>query len=161
MFTTKTWLVVLGVMIFLICALAVIGGITQKRAVSAGVEPSAAIMSFVRVCALVLLAGCVACIVPLGVRMFLGGQQTIGNSEAGAVAFVRRYETAVVLGVWIVWGLGFLIALPVMLRDFKADQAAARAPEGAESPGTPVGQSTQGGSNPYVLPGYEDDPRRP
>lgn len=65
-------------------------------------------------------------VVPLFVRVFILGQIKVGNGDFPPVKALRQYEKYFVLGVWIFFTLGFLIALPAMVADgfFQAAPAA-------------------------------------
>lgn len=57
---------------------------------------------------------------PVMVRSFVQTQTRIGNGGTPMVKFVAAHERAVVWLVWGTWGLGILIAAPLILRDLRA-----------------------------------------
>jgi hypothetical protein len=56
-------------------------------------------------------------LVPLFLRLFVVLQERIGNGELGIVRMLRAHEAGITYGVWAMFLVGALIALPVMLKD--------------------------------------------
>ena len=56
-------------------------------------------------------------LVPLMLRAFIVMQTHIGNAELWIVQVLRDHERGVTYGVWGMFALGTLIALPVMMKD--------------------------------------------
>jgi hypothetical protein len=56
-------------------------------------------------------------LVPVMLHVFLDLQARIGNSDLWIVRVLREHESGVIYGVWTMFALGTLIALPVMAKD--------------------------------------------
>ena len=56
-------------------------------------------------------------LVPLLLRAFIVMQASIGNAELWVVRLLREHERGITWGVWGMFALGTLIALPVMMKD--------------------------------------------
>jgi len=57
-----------------------------------------------------------AAVVPVFLKVFLYLQSNIGNGDLAAMKLLREHPMKVVYAVWAVFGLGLLLALPVMIR---------------------------------------------
>lgn len=57
----------------------------------------------------------------LMLRLFIDGQVKIGNGGLPMVVFVRKYEKALLIGVWLMALAALGMALPFILRDLAAE----------------------------------------
>jgi hypothetical protein len=117
--STRTWLVVLASLIGLVVACGVALTLLFSRARAEGGLPSLAVVMPLRILAVVAIAGAIACVPPLMVRSFVGGQHRIGNRDEPRVAWVAQHQSGVVGGLWLVWGAGLLVALPAMVGEMR------------------------------------------
>ena len=75
---------------------------------------------------LIMVWGCMGlaflCIIvsvpPVFLRLFIAGQERIGNAEHAVVRFLREHEWQVVRAVWLLWVVGALIAVPAAIYDW-------------------------------------------
>lgn len=152
--TTRSWLLLLLGQIVVFAGVGV--GITamQARAAASGGEVPSAVLVPLRAVAVVALVGIVACIPLLMLRWFTAAQLRVGNAGHPMVEFLQRHETGVVRGLWAVWALGALIALPVMIRDVREDRRVARivdAPGGVVPTGTAVVTPREGSPTRWAI----------
>ncbi|MDF1505201.1 hypothetical protein [Roseisolibacter sp. H3M3-2] len=117
--STRTWLVVLASLVGVVVACGVALSVLFARAEAAGGLPSLSAVMPLRVVAVLGIAAAIACVPPLMVRSFVGGQRRAGNADAARVAWVARHEAGVVGALWLVWGAGLLVALPSLLGEMK------------------------------------------
>ena len=117
--STRHWLVALASLVGLVLASGVTLSVLFARAGAAGGLPSLSVVMPLRILVVVGIAGAIACVPPLVVRSFVGGQRRIGNRDEPRVAWVAQHEAGVVHGLWLVWGAGLLIALPPMAAEMR------------------------------------------
>jgi hypothetical protein len=56
-------------------------------------------------------------VIPLMVKLVLAGQATIGNGDVGLVRLVAAHEARIVIGLWVLIGLGLAVAIPAAIQD--------------------------------------------
>jgi hypothetical protein len=69
----------------------------------------------------------------LALKLFIAGQLKIGNGDHAMVRGLRRHQTAVVFGVWVLIVAALIMAGPAMLADIRAERAANAAASGVAS----------------------------
>ena len=117
--STRTWLVVLASLVGVVIASGVALDALFSRAAAAGGLPSLSIVMPLRITAVVAIAAAVACVPPLMVRSFVGGQRRIGNADEPRVVWVAQHEAGVLGALWLVWGAGLAIAMPALVGEMK------------------------------------------
>ncbi|MBI4559114.1 MAG: hypothetical protein HY706_16135 [Candidatus Hydrogenedentes bacterium] len=55
--------------------------------------------------------------VPIFLRLFIRGQTKIGNGDLWPIKLLRENEVRARVAIWLVFALGFLMALPAMIAD--------------------------------------------
>ena len=117
--STRTWLVVLASLIGLVIACGITLSLLFSRAEAAGRLPSLSVVMPLRILAMLGIAAAIACVAPLMVRSFIGGQRRVGNANEPRVAWVAQHEAGVVGGLWLVWAAGLVVALPAFIGEMK------------------------------------------
>jgi hypothetical protein len=79
------------------------------------------------VLAMLLFFGIAACIPPLATRAFVAVQRRLGNGDHPKVRRLAERRWSYTRGVWAIWVLGAVVALPAMARDVARDHEAAAA----------------------------------
>jgi hypothetical protein len=114
MFSLKTHAITTGGLFAAIVLMAMIGNALHDSgyiADSSSSQLAAKIIFFT-----LFLAFGFSCI-PLMVKLVLAGQTTIGNADVGIVRFAAAHETWIVIVLWLLIGLGLVIAIPAAIRD--------------------------------------------
>ena len=79
-------------------------------------------LPFVRVAFMaVMVAAFVALVVsvpPVIVRLFILGQERIGNGDHHIIRFLREHERQIVYVIWTVFALGGAMGIPFAIRDW-------------------------------------------
>lgn len=109
----KPYLIILTsvIMIFIVFGL-LRNFVFQKQLVEWG-EKNEPVMKAIVFAAFLI---CVAVAVPLFLKLFVTQLIRIGNGELPLVKSLRQNPMAVIYTVWIVFGLGLAMALPMMIK---------------------------------------------
>jgi len=114
MFSLKTHAIITGCLFAAIVVLAMLGNVLHDGGYlpdSSGVQIAARILFFG-----LLLAFGFSCI-PLMVKLVLAGQVGIGNGDVALVRLAVAHQTRIIVALWILIGLGLLIAIPAAIKD--------------------------------------------
>jgi hypothetical protein len=117
--STRTWLVVLASLLGVVLAAAGALHLLFARAAAGGAMPSLSVVMPLRIAAVAAIAAAIACVPPLAVRSFVGGQRRIGRGDAPRVAWVTRHEAGLVGAVWLVWLAGLAAGLPALVGEMR------------------------------------------
>lgn len=109
-----------------ILGLAAVGNVLQSR----GVQNTPAISTAFKLTAFSLFLVLAYTLVALLLHVFIVAQDRIGNGNVGMVVFLRTHEIGVDIGVWSMFTLGLLIALPVLWTQFFSFSGPAGGPSG-------------------------------
>ncbi len=102
--------------------LAIVGHFLQTR----GIVRDAAAVGRITLPFLMILFVMFGCaLIGLMFHVFIIGQGKIGNADVGPVAFARRSETGITIGIWAFLLLGTAIAYPAMKKDMLGPQTPA------------------------------------
>lgn len=132
---TKLWIFLAGAIFLLILSLSVAGHLLASRL---HMEPSRSTIIFIKSVFVLLGVGLAYCLVPIMVGLMghfweLGLQEIdleaivrtearslparIVKFQAAGLIFFLRHQADFVIGIWVIWLLGILIASPYIVRD--------------------------------------------
>jgi len=115
--TQRTWLILcLG---SLFCLIVLGAGVSVLEARYAEPPPGAQLLLGVPMIALILCL--VVSLPPLFVPAFIEAQVRVGNGALPWVAFMASNPQRIVRAIWLVWGIGAVIALPWAIWDWTHD----------------------------------------
>jgi hypothetical protein len=110
----KPYLFVLGSAVLLLLLFACFRNfIFEKQIAEWSQKNEAVVKAFV----VAIFVVCGAVLVPVFLKLFINLQVSIGNGDQPLVKLLRQHSMKLIYTVWIIFGVGLAIALPVMIKN--------------------------------------------
>jgi hypothetical protein len=139
MLATRTWVLLCAGQLGLIILFSIFGPSAETWSTAATAsQATRAWLTAVRVIGVTAIVGFIATIPPVVLRSFIAGQVRIGNGSLPKVVWLQQHETAVIVGVWILWATGFAMAAPTIMQDIRKERAENAATAAVAAAGLPA-----------------------
>src|SRR5271156_6269108 len=112
MFSLRTHALITGGLFALIIAMAIVGNALQASGI---VKHPEALQTPMRIVFFTIFIAFAFSLVPTMVKLFVAGQDAVGNSEKGFIQLIARHQVGVIFAIWGIWILGIAVALPTMI----------------------------------------------